>query len=202
MSQLFDRLADLFERGHRAPVDGLLNDERYAHASRTADAAVLIAVTERPDPGVILTRRPQGMRDHPGQVAFPGGKLDPGEDAVQAALREAHEELAIDPAHVRVIGTTDRYQTGTGFNVTPVLGVVPPDLDLRPNPSEVEAWFEAPLQLLLEREHWTTHEVFWRGQMRRYLELHYEGFRIWGVTAAIIANLARRIAPEELADVR
>ena len=108
MSALFDRLADLFERGHRTPVDGLLSDERFAQASRTADAAVLIAVTERPDPGVILTRRPQGMRDHPGQVAFPGGKLDPGEDAVRAALREAHEELAIDPAHVRVIGTTDR----------------------------------------------------------------------------------------------
>lgn len=198
MSQLFNRLTDLFERGHRVPVDGLLSDERFAQASRTADAAVLIAVTERPDPGVILTRRPQGMRDHPGQVAFPGGKLDPGESAVQAALREAHEELAIDPARVRVIGTTDRYQTGTGFDVTPVLGLVPPDLPIVPNPHEVEAWFEAPLRVLLEREHWQEHEVYWQGAQRRYLQLDWQGFRIWGVTAAIIANLARRVEVREL----
>lgn len=202
MSALFDHLAQVFERGHRRKVDGLLSDARFAQAGRVTEAAVLIAVTDRPEPGVILTQRPQGMRDHPGQVAFPGGKIDPGEDAVAAALREAHEELALPPEAVRVIGTTDRYQTGTGFDVTPVLGVVPPDLELVPNPSEVEDWFEAPLQMLLEREHWATHEVFWQGQMRRYLELHYKGFRIWGVTAAIIANLARRIAPEELADVR
>ena len=200
MSQLFDRLADLFERGHSVPVDGLLSDERFAQASRTADAAVLIAVTERPDPGVILTRRPNTMRDHPGQVAFPGGKLDPGEDAVQAALREAHEELAIDPAHVRVIGTTDRYQTGTGFDVTPVLGLVPPDLPIIPNPGEVESWFEAPLRVLLEREHWSEHEVYWQGAHRRYLQLDWQGFRIWGVTAAIIANLARRLEIRELLD--
>lgn len=200
MSPLFARLADVFDRGHRAPVEGLLTDERFAQASRTADAAVLIAVTERPDPGVILTRRPQTMRDHPGQVAFPGGKLDPGEDAVQAALREAQEELAIDPAQVRVIGTTDRYQTGTGFDVTPVLGLVPPDLPIVPHPREVESWFEAPLRVLLERENWTEHEVFWAGANRRYLQLDWQGFRIWGVTAAIIANLSRRLEVRELLD--
>ena len=200
MSQLFNQLADLFERGHRVAVDGLLSDERFASAGRTADAAVLIAVTERRDPGVILTRRPQTMRDHPGQVAFPGGKLEPGESAVEAALREAHEELAIDPGQVRVIGTTDRYQTGTGFDVTPVLGLVPPDLPIVPNPGEVEAWFEVPLRVLLEREHWQEHEVFWQGANRRYLQLDWQGFRIWGVTAAIIANLARRLEIRELLD--
>ena len=202
MSALFDQLSHLYERGHRREIPDLLSDKRFALAGRAADAAVLIAVTDKPEPGVILTQRPHNMRDHPGQVAFPGGKIDPGEDAVGAALREAEEELAMDRKAVRVIGTTDRYKTGTGFDVTPVLGVVPPDLDLVPNPAEVEAWFEAPLKLLLERKHWTTHEVFWRGHMRRYLELDYQGFRIWGVTAAIIANLARRIAPEEFADVR
>ncbi len=202
MSALFDHLSGLYQRGHAREIPDLLSDARFAQAGRTADAAVLIAVTDRPEPGVILTQRPQDMRDHPGQVAFPGGKIDPGEDAIAAALREAEEELAMDRNAVRVIGPTDRYQTGTGFDVTPVLGVVPPDLELTPSPTEVEAWFEAPLQYLLEREHWETHEVFWRGAMRSYLELHYDGFRIWGVTAAIIANLARRIAPEELADVR
>jgi len=200
MSALFDRLAHLFERGHQAAIEDLMTDARFATANETADAAVLIAVTDRPDPGVILTQRPSGMRSHPGQVAFPGGKIDPGEDAVAAALREAWEELALDPARVSVIGTTDRYQTGTGFDVTPVLGVIPPNLPLTPNPDEVEAWFEAPLRVLLEREHWIENEVFWNGSMRRYLEFHYEGFRIWGVTAAIIANLARRIAVSELFD--
>lgn len=201
MSALFDHLSRLYERGHARDIPDLMSDARFAQAGHSADAAVLIAVTDKPEPGVILTQRPHDMRDHPGQVAFPGGKIDAGEDAVSAALREAEEEIALLRRHVRVIGPTDRYLTGTGFNVTPVLGVVPPDLDLNPNPTEVEAWFEAPLRLLLERKHWTTHEVFWRGEMRRYLELHYNGFRIWGVTAAIIANLARRIAPEDLADV-
>jgi len=200
MSALFNRLSGLLEAGHRRDIPDLLSDERFALADRTAHAAVLIAVTEREEPGVILTQRPGTMRDHPGQVAFPGGKIDPGEDAITAALREAHEEIALDPAHVRVIGTTDRYQTGTGFDVTPVVGVIPPDLDLRPHPQEVEAWFEVPLGILMKRESWAEHEVFWRGQMRKYLELHYDGFRIWGVTAAIISNLSRRIADEGLFD--
>jgi 8-oxo-dGTP pyrophosphatase MutT (NUDIX family) len=192
MGGLFEHLSALFEDGHRAAIPDLLSDAHFADG-RATPAAVLIAVTERPDPGVILTQRLHGMRDHPGQVAFPGGKLDPGEDAIAAALREAEEELALPRAAVRVIGTTDRYHTGTGFDVTPVLAVVPPDLPLVPNPAEVEAWFEAPLDLLLDRASWTTNEVFWRGAQRRYLELDYEGFRIWGVTAAIIANLSRRV---------
>ncbi|MCR2834998.1 CoA pyrophosphatase [Parerythrobacter lacustris] len=194
MSALFDRLQRLFEDGHAQDIPDLMSDARFADAARTADAAVLIAVTDREEPGIILTKRPDSLRDHPGQVAFPGGKLDPGEDAVAAALREAEEELALDRSHVRLVGTTDRYQTGTGFDITPVLGVIPPDLDLTPNPREVEAWFEAPLDLLLRRENWTEHEVFWNGAMRQYLELHHGGFRIWGVTAAIIANLSRRLA--------
>ena len=200
MSALFDRLEALFEQGHAADIPDLMSDARFADAERTADAAVLIAVTDRPQPGLILTQRPQGMRDHPGQVAFPGGKIDPGEDAIAAALREAEEELAMRRADVRVIGATDHYQTGTGFDITPVLGVVPPDLPLVANPHEVEAWFEAPLDLMLDRDCWSEHEVFWNGAMRRYLEYHYRGFRIWGVTAAIIANLSRRIEYKALFD--
>ena len=200
MSALFDRLEALFEQGHAADIPDLMSDARFANAERTADAAVLIAVTDRPQPGLILTQRPQGMRDHPGQVAFPGGKIDPGEDAIAAALREAEEELAMRRADVRVIGATDHYQTGTGFDITPVLGVVPPDLPLVANPHEVEAWFEAPLDLMLGRDCWSEHEVFWNGAMRRYLEYHYQGFRIWGVTAAIIANLSRRIEYKALFD--
>lgn len=193
MNSLFDRLKSAFEEGHARDIPDLLSDEHFAQRQPTP-AAVLIAVTDvDAEPKVILTKRPTTLRDHPGQVAFPGGKLDEGEDAVTAALREAWEELALPPEQVRVIGATDLFHTGTGFAITPVLGVVPPGLDLVPNPMEVEAWFEVPLALLLDRGNWTANEVFWRGAQRRYLEMDFEGFRIWGVTAAIIANLSRRI---------
>lgn len=198
---IYEPLARLFAEGHARDIPDLLSDAHFAQEGRATPAAVLIAVTDVPhDPQVILTQRPRGMRDHPGQVAFPGGKIDPGEDAITAALREAEEELALPREAVRVIGTSDLYHTGTGFLVTPVLGVVPPGLDLRPDPVEVADWFEAPLNMLLDPASWTTNEVFWRGANRRYLELEWQGFRIWGVTAAIIANLARRIAVERLKD--
>jgi 8-oxo-dGTP pyrophosphatase MutT (NUDIX family) len=190
---LFDKLSGLYVEGHARDIPDLLTDANLANGSRQTPAAVLIAVTDRAEPGVILTQRPRDMRDHPGQVAFPGGKCDAGEDAVTAALREAEEELALPREAARVIGTSDLYTTGTGFDVTPVLAVVPPDLPLTPSPNEVEAWFEPPLGLLLDPSNWTTQEVFWKGKMRSYLEMDYEGFRIWGVTAAIIANLGRRI---------
>ncbi len=198
---IHDPLARAFAEGHARRVEGLMSDAHFAQDGRATPAAVLIAITDVPhDPQVILTQRPRGMRDHPGQVAFPGGKIDANEDAITAALREAEEELALPREAVRVIGTSDIYHTGTGFLVTPVIGVVPPGLTLVPNPEEVEAWFEAPLSLLLDRASWTTNEVFWRGANRRYLELEWQGFRIWGVTAAIIANLSRRIAWEGLTD--
>ena len=194
MSTLFDRLTDLFEQGHARDMGDMLTDARFADAGRTADAAVLIAVTEQENPTVLLTQRPRTMRDHPGQVAFPGGKIDKGEDAVTAALREAWEELGIEGEQVRVIGTTDRYQTGTGFDITPVLATVPPDLPIRPDPREVESWFEAPLDLLMNPRNWNEDEVFWKGAMRHYYEMDFEGYRIWGVTAAICLNLSRRLA--------
>ena len=194
MSAIFERLTDLFTQGHERDVADLLTDASFADLDRTADAAVLIAVTECDDPTVLLTQRPRTMRDHPGQVAFPGGKIDDGENAVEAALREAWEELGIEGEQVRVIGTTDRYQTGTGFDITPVLATVPADLAIRPDPREVESWFEAPLAKLMDRSAWSENEVFWKGSMRHYYQMDHEGYRIWGVTAAICINLSRRLA--------
>lgn len=193
MSELFERLKRLFDEGHGVELPDLRNDARFAPPV-IRPAAVLIAVTDRPDPGVILTHRPADMRAHPGQVAFPGGKLDPGEDAVEAALREAHEELAIAAADVRVIGASDRYITGTGYDVTPVLGLVPPDLPIIPNPREVAAWFEAPLGFVLDPANHVQKEAEWLGGMRPYIEIEWQGHRIWGITAAILANLGRRLA--------
>lgn len=195
MSALFDHLKRLFDEGHAAELPGLRTDAMFAPPGAVIrPAAVLVAVTDREDPGILLTHRPHGMRQHPGQVAFPGGKLDPGEDAIAAALREAHEELAITPDAVTVIGATDRFITGTGYDITPVLGLVPPDLPLEPNPHEVADWFEAPLHFLLDPANQIEKEATYDGHLRRYIEIDWEGHRIWGVTAAIIANLSRRLA--------
>ncbi len=193
MSALVDRLRRLHDAGHAAPIADLHQDHRdLPEALRPA--AVLAAITERERPGFLLIHRPSNMRAHPGQVAFPGGKIDPGENAVEAALREANEELGIDPADVTVIGESDTYHTGTGYAVTPVIAVVPPDLDLRPNPTEVAKWFEAPVDFVFDPANQRRQSAFWQGTERFYLEIMWHEHRIWGVTAAIIANLSRRIA--------
>src|SRR5690349_22153159 len=111
----------------------LVGDLPEERAKATVDAAVLVAITDRPDPGVLLTVRREHMRTHAGQIAFPGGRLDEGEDAVAAALREAQEEVLLDPGAVEVVGAIEPYRTVTGYVVTPVLGVVPPDLPLEPH---------------------------------------------------------------------
>jgi 8-oxo-dGTP pyrophosphatase MutT (NUDIX family) len=196
MDTLFDQLLHLFEKGHAQPVEHLRDDSRFALPGDTRAAAVLIAVTERAEPGVLLIHRPQTMRSHPGQVAFPGGKIDPGEDPVTAALREAHEELGLIPHDIRIIGATDEFSTGSGFHVTPVLGVIPPDLPIVPNPAEVDQWFEAPLRFLLDPANRVTRSGEFRGLHREYLEMMWRDHRIWGVTAAILANLSARISHE------
>ena len=194
-SALFDRLSRLFDEGHGVALAGLRSDARFA-PPELRPAAVLVAVTEREEPGVLLTERPDYLRVHPGQVAFPGGKLDPGEDAVAAALREAHEELGISPSAVSIVGASDRFVTATGYDVTPVLGVVPPDLPVAPNPNEVAGWFEAPLAFLLDPANHIRRTGEWRGATREFIEISWHGHRIWGVTAAILANLSRRLAWE------
>ena len=159
-------------------------------------AAVLVPIVERPDPGVILTVRTDTVRRHAGQIAFPGGRIDPEDtDAIAAALREAEEEIGLSPNKVQVIGTADRYRTTTGFDVTPVLGIVPPGLEFTLQPDEVAAIFEAPLHYLLEPTHQHVRTVEWEGRERSYYEILWEGRRIWGATAAMIVNLSRRLAP-------
>ncbi|MFA9200243.1 MAG: CoA pyrophosphatase, partial [Cypionkella sp.] len=121
-----------------------------------------------------------------------------GEDAVAAALREAHEELGIDPRDVQVIGPSDPFRTRTGYDVTPVLGVVPPDLPIVPNPAEVADWFEPPLAYVLDPANHLRRTVEWEGAPRTYFEIVWQGHRIWGITAAIIGNLSRRLQRAEL----
>jgi 8-oxo-dGTP pyrophosphatase MutT (NUDIX family) len=162
-------------------------------------AAVLVPFVDRPQPGVILTQRPQWLRAHAGQVAFPGGKVDDHDaDVVDAALREAEEELGLSRRDVQIVGTTDPYRSGSGFHITPVLAVIPPGLAFDPNPDEVEAWFEVPAATLFDAARYTTHQALWKGAERTYFELAWEERRIWGVTAGIILNLARRLRLAEL----
>jgi 8-oxo-dGTP pyrophosphatase MutT (NUDIX family) len=156
-------------------------------------AAVLIAITEREDPGVILTVRREHMRTHAGQIAFPGGRIDEGEDAVRAALRESHEELLLDPGEVNVVGSIEPYRTVTGYVVTPVVGVARADLPLTPHEHEVADWFEAPLGFLLDPANQHLRSALFQGRERHYYEIVWNERRIWGATAAMIVNLSRRL---------
>ena len=157
-------------------------------------AAVLVAITRRTDPGVILTRRRDHLRTHAGQVAFPGGRIDPGDhDASAAALREAHEELGLPSHEVTLWGTADRYRTVTGFDVVPVIGEIPPDLPLCPQEDEVADWFEAPLAFLLDPANQRAVEAEFEGKMRTYYQINWQDRRIWGATAAMLVNLTRRL---------
>jgi 8-oxo-dGTP pyrophosphatase MutT (NUDIX family) len=178
----------------KAPKDRpLAGDLPELRANATVEAAVLIAVTERMDPGVILTVRREHLRTHAGQIAFPGGRLDSDEDAVAAALREAHEEILLDPTAVDVVGTIEPYRTVTGYIVCPVIGVIPPDLPLQPHEDEVADWFEAPLPFLLDTANQHRRSALFEGRTRHYYEIIWNDRRIWGATAAMIVNLSRRL---------
>lgn len=188
------RLREALERGRSRRLVLLEGDVLEGADGDLMPAAVLVAVVDRPSPTVILTQRPETMRKHPGQISFPGGRIDPGDDGpVAAALREAEEEIALPRACVELVGMADVYRTVTGFQVTPVVGVVPPGLPLRPQPGEVAAMFEAPLDYLLEPRHQVVRTVQWQGRERCYYEIEWQGRRIWGATAAMIVNLSRRL---------
>ena len=176
------------------PTDLLVGDLIEGEDSLGSPAAVLVAITDRASPGLILTLRHADMRTHAGQVAFPGGRIDDGETPREAALREAEEELALDRAHVRLLGEADPYRTVTGFAVTPVVGIVPPDLVLTPNPLEVEEWFEAPLDFVLDPINQQRMSTEFKGRMRHNYQINWNNRRIWGATAAMLVNLTRRIA--------
>jgi 8-oxo-dGTP pyrophosphatase MutT (NUDIX family) len=194
---LAERLAAAIAQGQqRTPelLTGDLHGLELEDAPPHTEAAVLIAVTDRTEPGVLLTQRTDTLRHHAGQVAFPGGRIDPDDhDAVAAALREAAEEIGLARNDVRVIGTVDRYRTVTNYDVTPVIGVVPPDLPLSLAEAEVAAVFEVPLAFLLDPAHQRCESREFQGKQRHYYQIDWNGRRIWGATAAMIVNLSRRL---------
>jgi 8-oxo-dGTP pyrophosphatase MutT (NUDIX family) len=188
---LLDRLRASLD--HPAPADLTPGDMEDGFAPHAIEAAVLVAITDRPEPGVLLTTRRENMRQHAGQVAFPGGRVDLGEDVIAAALREADEELGLPPAAPSIWGLADPYITVTGYRVTPVLAAIPPDLDLSPHEPEVADWFEAPLSFLMNRANHRRMSAEFRGATRHYWQIDWQGRRIWGATAAMLVNLSRRI---------
>lgn len=176
-------------------LDALAGDEGAigeADAAATP-AAVLVGLVDRPDgPALLLTQRTEHLRDHAGQICFPGGRIEDGdESAAAAALREAEEEIGLDPGRVTVLGELPLYQTVTGFRIHPVVGWISPPFELRPDPFEVAEAFEVPLRFVLDPQN-HRRQSYRRGPVtRRYYVLPYQGRFIWGATAGILVNLAR-----------
>lgn len=161
-----------------------------------AHAAVLLPLVMRSELTLLLTLRTEHLSTHSGQVALPGGKLDEGDvDATAAALRETHEEIGLSPEHIEVIGALPEYITGTAFIVTPVVGLVSPDIQLKPNPQEVAEVFEVPLSFLMNPAHHRRHRLQFQGHEREWYSMPFddgphERF-IWGATAGMLRNLYR-----------
>jgi 8-oxo-dGTP pyrophosphatase MutT (NUDIX family) len=175
---------DLSPGGWQGAIDGPLTP-----------AAVLVGLIERPaGVTVLLTRRADTLRQHTGQVAFPGGRRDPGETAWQTALREAEEEIGLDPACVSLSGLSTPYRTGTGFLITPVVGFVSAAASLSPNPGEVADIFETPFGFLMDPANVEEHErELPSGERRRFYAYTHEDRFIWGATAGMLRALYERL---------
>lgn len=157
-------------------------------------AAVLVPIIDAPRPRVLLTVRREDLRSHAGQVAFPGGRLDPEDDGpVEGALREAWEEIGLPVGQVDVIGTTRAYATGSGYLITPVVGVIPEGLDLVPHEAEVARVFEVPLDHLIAESSHIRRSAIYNDIERHFFEIDWPHEYIWGVTAGLIVNLAPRL---------
>ena len=187
-----------FEPEH--PGDGRPFEGRSAAA-----AAVLVPLVQRPEGlTVLLTRRTDHLRDHAGQISFPGGRSEPEDASPDAtALREAHEEVGLAPAHVEVIGALPTYMTVTNFVVTPVVGLVLPRFELALDPFEVAEAFEVPLAWLMNPAHHRRHRFEYEGGQRQFLSMPWQGagadgltreYFIWGATAAMLRNFYRFLA--------
>jgi 8-oxo-dGTP pyrophosphatase MutT (NUDIX family) len=158
-------------------------------------AAVLVPVVAHPGAaGVLLTRRSSHLRDHSGQIAFPGGKMDRDDASpLETALREAEEEIGLRRADIRPLGYLSPYQSSSGYRILPLVALVPPGLALEPNPHEVDAVFEVPLAFLMDEANHQRHAREWKGALRHYYAMPYGEHYVWGVTAGILRNMFERL---------
>jgi 8-oxo-dGTP pyrophosphatase MutT (NUDIX family) len=189
--EIAGRLADPIGLARVAPTPAE-EAEWLAGQPRLREAAVLVPIVWHAGaPGILLTRRADHLAAHAGQVAFPGGRLEAGETAEAAALREAAEEIGLDPRLPAIAGHLPAHLTGTGFRVTPVVGFLEPPLTLAPDPAEVAAVFEMPLAALLDPGAVEQRQREWQGRTRRYWVWHHPEQLIWGATAMMLMTLSR-----------
>ncbi|MBV8976853.1 MAG: CoA pyrophosphatase [Alphaproteobacteria bacterium] len=166
---------------------------RPPRPAKLTQAAVLMPIVEREEPSVLFTERSAALARHAGQVSFPGGRIDAADESlVRTALRETQEETGIAPEFVSVAGFLDAYETGTGFAILPVVGLLTPGFALVPDTNEVAEIFEVPLAFLLDPANRGRDRMEWRGRLRSYYVFRYNGHTIWGATAAMLVNFAER----------
>jgi 8-oxo-dGTP pyrophosphatase MutT (NUDIX family) len=177
--------------------DHLLNPDSRDQivSARLREAAVMIAAVDHPEGAtLILTKRTDKLRKHAGQVAFPGGSIDPEDGSPEvAALRETEEEIGLPRGHIELLGRLPDYATGSGFRIAPVLGIVQPGFELTINPDEVETVFEVPLAFLMDPQNHTRNSAIYLERERFFYDMPYGGQRIWGVTAGVIRTLYERL---------
>lgn len=163
--------------------------------NRLRDAAVMIAAVERPEgASLILTKRTEKLRSHSGQIAFPGGRIDPGDPTPEfAAIRETEEEIGIGAETIEIVGRMPDYISGSGYRISPVLGVAKPDFVLTLNADEVDDAFEVPLSFLMNPANHTRGSRVWQNRERFFYDMPFGERRIWGVTAGIIRTLYERL---------
>jgi 8-oxo-dGTP pyrophosphatase MutT (NUDIX family) len=173
-----------------------LNPENRPPGPRTLlPAAVLLPIVTRREPTVLFTERSPALSRHAGQVSFPGGRVQPDDASlIETALRETREETGIAPEFVTVAGFLDAYETGTGYAVLPVVGLLSEGFALTPDTNEVAEIFEVPLAFLLDPSNRQKNQTEWNGRLRSYYAYRYNGHYIWGATAAMLVNFGERLA--------